>query len=375
MIFLDNASTTQVYDDTLEVYCKYSKELFFNPSAPYKCANDIKSTIDKATKDILKFLNGEANSKLIYTSCATESNNTVLLNQLNKRYKKILISIGEHSSIYNLMQEVKNKGYEIQTINLTKDGTVDIEDFKNKMDNEVGLVSIMHVSNETGAINPIKELVKIAKSINPNCIFHCDGVQAMCKIKVDLKDLGVDMYTFSGHKIHAPKGIAGLYTKIDIHPYLIGGGQQSSLRAGTENVSGIMALHYAIVNTDIDSNFKKVSELFDYVCTTLSGREGIKINTNNNSSHYIVSISLSGVNGATVVNMLDECGICIGTGSACSTKKAGNTTLTAMGISSSNILGSIRVSFCEKNTIEEVKEFCDKLLEVYDKLKKMLGKK
>lgn len=375
MIFLDNASTTRVSQETMQVYSKYACNMFFNPSAPYKEASEIKKDINQATTNILNYLNGEQNSKLIFTSCATESNNTAILGQISKRFKKVLLSIGEHSSVMNLVNHLKNMGYEVDFIKLNESGSVDIDDFKAKMTKDVGMVSIMYVSNETGAVNPIKELVNITKSINKDCIFHCDGVQAMCKYHINLKDLGVDLFTFSGHKFHAPKGIAVLYSKKEIKPYIIGGGQQNQMRSGTENVSGIMSLDYVIKNIDVDKNFEKVKILNNYVRNFFKDKKDILINSSENASPYILSISFCGINGATLVNALNNYDICIGTGSACSTNKAGNTTLNAMGKSKQSIMGSVRMSFSAENTIEEVVFVCEKMLEEFNKLKNILGRK
>ena len=374
MIFLDNASTTKVYDEVLEVYNKYSSELFYNPSAQYKRASFVKKDIMQAEQNILKYINAPIGSRLIFTSCATESNNMAILCSLNRRFKKVLLSVGEHSSVYNLAQEISSRGYQVEYVNLTNDGKIDEQDLISKMTKEVGVVAIMHVSNETGAINDIEKLVKIVKNVNPLCHFHCDGVQAMCKIKVDVKKLGVDSYTFSGHKIHAPKGIAGLYVKANINPYIIGGGQQNGLRSGTENVPGIMALDKAISLIKVDNCFQYVLELNKTAREIFNNCEGITINSNIDNSPYILSLSLSGVNGSTIVDMLDDYDICIGLGSACSTKKAGNVTLQAMGKSNTDILGSVRISFSSDNTISEVETACEKIVECYKRLKKMLRK-
>ena len=374
MIFLDNASTTKVLPEVLDVYNKYSTELYFNPSAPYICANNVKKDILQAEKFILKFLHATSDSKVIFTSCATESNNMAILCNLNKRFKKVLLSVGEHSSIYNLSQEIKNRGFEVDFIKLQENGQVDENDLINKMSSEVGLVAIMSVSNETGAINDIEKLVKLVKSVNFDCYFHCDGVQAMCKIDVNLSKWGVDSFTFSGHKICAPKGVAGLIVKKNILPMIIGGGQQNGLRSGTENVAGIMAMTKAIEILSAKNAFAYVKELNSCARKILGEQKGISINSNQENSPYILSISFAGVNGATIVNMMDADGVCLGTGSACTTKKAGNTTLEAMKVSQENIMGSVRMSFCFSNTIEEVQFACNKLIENYVKLKKIMGK-
>ncbi len=374
MIFLDNASTTKVFDDVMAVYSKYSTDLFYNPSAPYISANNVKQDITMAEKRILKFINAPENSKIVFTSCATESNNMAIFSSLNKSFKKVLLSVGEHSSVYNLAQEIMNRGFECEFVKLKADGKVDEADLVSKMDSNVGLVAIMHVSNETGAINDIEHLVKVVKGINPNCHFHCDGVQAMCKINVNVKALGVDTYTFSGHKIHAPKGIAGLYVKGNILPYIIGGGQQNGLRSGTENVAGIMALDKAIQMAKVNENYKYVQSLNNLAREILKADTRIKINSSIDNSPYILSISAVGVNGATLVNMMDSDGVCLGIGSACSTKKSGNTTLEAMGKDKKEVLGSVRMSFSASNTANEVEFACKKLLDNYQRLSKISGR-
>lgn len=365
MIYFDNASTTKLDNRLNEVIYKYNNLDYFNPSAPYIKSVYISQDIQTARNNILNALNADSNKIITFTSCATEANNTVLLGQLNKRYKKVLISDGEHKSVYNTINFIKNMGFIVETVKLNANGIVDFEDFKIKMTPDVGLVSFIHVSNETGAINPIKELCNHAKSINPNVIFHSDGVQAFGKIKVNVTDLGVDFYTVSAHKIHGPKGIAALYSKQPIKPFIIGGGQQNDNRSGTENVSGIMALGEIVKYFDIDKNYDYVSKLKEKFITFFNEKENVKINSNSNNSPYIVSISFSGVNGETLVHMLEEKDICISTGSACSSKKANNIALASMGLPTLLIKGNIRISFDTSNTEEEVEILCTELYNAY----------
>ena len=285
------------------------------------------------------------------------------------------MSQGEHSSIHNAIQAVRNAGFIVEEIPLTKEGTVSIEAFKQLMTKDVGLVSVIHVSNETGAINPIKELVNIAKTVNPNVLFHSDGVQACMKINVNLDDLGVDFYTISGHKIHAPKGIAGLYIRKNLKPFLIGGGQQEGLRGGTENVAGILSLKYAIENTNIQENNVHVSNLRKLLVELLSDVDGVVVNSRMENSPYIVSIGLTDVNGETMVHALESDNILVGMGSACSSKSKGNHTLLAMGLSQKEIKGNLRVSFSAENTEEEIHLFVNKLSENLIKLKNKITAK
>ncbi|MBQ8749038.1 MAG: cysteine desulfurase [Clostridia bacterium] len=368
MIFLDNASTTKLDREVWSIIEKYSFDEFYNPSAPYYRAKEISNKIKDAKNLIIKALNGASGSNFIFTSSATESNNSVLLGQLNKRFKKVLISSGEHNSISSTITEIERKGFEVILINLNKDGQVDIDDFKAKMDDNVGLVSIIHASNETGAVNDIETLVKITKAINPNCLFHCDGVQAFGKIKVDLKSLNVDYYTISAHKIHGPKGIAGLYVKSNFKPYILGGGQQEGLRSGTENVPNIFAFANICERLDYAKNYDFIVKLRNEFIKTIRINENIIINNFANSSPYILSLILKGVNGETIVNALEKYDIFVGLGSACSSKKVGNATLEAIGFNKEIVKGSIRISFDASNTVEEVVEAGKKILEIYESL-------
>ena len=249
--------------------------------------------------------------------------------------------MGEHPSVYNSALELKARGYDVVFVNLDKTGKVDINDFERKMTSDVDLVSIMHVSNETGAINDILSLVEIAKSVNPKVIFHCDGVQAFGKIEVNVDDLGVDMYTISAHKIYGSKGVGALYLKntVSLKPIIFGGGQESGLRSGTENMLGIYTLYRAsqIVTSNLEVNYKKIANLKKLFLDKL-GQTNLKytIHSFEDNSPYIVSISFAGCRAETLLNMLgDYDNIFVGNGSACSAKKSGNRVLESMGVQKS----------------------------------------
>ena len=241
--YLDNAATTKVFDDVFDLMKKNNDELFFNPSASYSKALSSKKVLNDARKSILNILRGSA-GKLYFTSSATESNNTVFNGVHLRSGDVVLVSKGEHPSVYNAAHRLEEKGVKVFDINLQSNGLVDVEDLKKLLSDKVKLVSIIHVSNETGAINDIKNLVKVVKNYNQKIIFHSDGVQAFGKIKVNLQDLGVDLYTISAHKIYAPRGIASLWIKngIVIDSLLVGGGQEDGFRSSTENVAGAIGL-------------------------------------------------------------------------------------------------------------------------------------
>jgi len=361
MIFLDNASTTKVSKEVQQIVDKFNTELFFNPSALYGEAFSVSKEINKARQEIIKRLGGRSIDNLIFTSCATESNNMVL-KAFIKKNTKALVSIGEHPSVYKTALDLKNNGYDIEFLELDKSGVVDINKFKKMMTKDVDFVSIMHVNNETGAINDIEQLVKYAKSINKKVIFHCDGVQAFGKINVNVAKLGVDFYTISGHKIYAPKGIGALYVKDSkfVKPLLLGGGQEGELRSGTENVSGIMALNKAseLVVNNLENNLIHVKELNNYVRQNV---ENAYIISDEKASPYVLMLGFAGCRAETILHMVEEKGYLIGNGSACSSKKKENRNLSAMGYREDIIEGAIRISFANYTTLEEVKNFVEVL--------------
>lgn len=365
-MFFDNASTTKIDLDIFDALVKDNDQKFYNPGALYSFGRDVKKELELSRQKILRNL-GATSGKLIFTGSATEANNLALFGTLKKNTRKILVSQGEHPSVYNSALEMKSRGYNVQFVPLTRDGTVDVSAFEDLMDEQVDFVSIMHVSNETGAVNDIVKLVEIAKNINPKVVFHCDGVQALGKIKVDVDALGVDMYTISAHKIYGMKGVGALYVanNIRLKPIIYGGEQEEGLRSGTENVLGIK-LFSAVVESAVRNqkvNYEKVTELKNRLLELLenSGIEYI-LNSYATNSPYVLSISFKNCRAETLLYMLDDMGIMVGNGSACSSKKSGNRILEAMGRTNKEIEGNLRISFSKYNTREEIDVLAEKLV-------------
>ena len=370
MIFLDNASTTKVYEKSLEVYNTASLNDFYNPGALYNLGSKNYKSINESKINFLKYLGATSNDKIIFTSGATESNNMAIMGSIKNKNAKLLFSLGEHPAVYNVAKNLESLGYNVEYIKLIENGEIDYDDFVNKIDDKVAFVSIMHVNNETGAVNDIEKLVKYAKSINPKIIFHSDGVQAFGKIDVNVNRLGVDLYTISGHKIHAPRGIGALFCKngINLKPIIFGGGQENGLRSGTENYPAIKAFDKSaeIILKNRMENFnhvKKLSELFKQELLALVPNV---VFNGENKSPYIVSFSLPSSRAETLLHMLDDKGVLLSNGSACSTKKLGNRILQAMGVSNSLIEGSLRVSFSEENSIDEIKIATQEIANCYN---------
>ncbi len=347
--YLDNAATTKAFAEEYDLMKQNNEDLFFNPSSSYSKALESKKVLNDARKQLLTLLRG-THGKFYFTSSATESNNTLFNGVHLRKGDKILISKGEHPSVYNAAHRLENLGIVVKDISLTNEGIVDEVDLKNLLDDSVKLVSIIHVSNETGAINDIKKLTSIIKLFNPKIIVHSDGVQAFGKIKINLHDLGVDSYTISAHKIYAPRGIAGFWIKtgVNIEPLLAGGGQEDGFRSSTENVAGALAFAYASqkVVSELEENYRKVKEMKTEFLQKLFESEisnYITLNSREENSPYIVSLSFADIKGEVLMYSLEQDGVLISTGSACSSKKAGNRTLEAMNVN--DVVGSVRISF------------------------------
>lgn len=376
MIYFDNASTTLISDKALQVYNEVSKNCFFNCSSLHSGGVDAKKRLEQARNDILKCVNASMGDKLLFCSGATEANNMALFGLTNKK-QRVLVSMGEHPSVFNTANALIQRGNEVDFVKLGNDGSVDLEDYKQKIaEKQYDLVSIMYVNNETGAINDIRLLCELAKRANPKCLFHSDCVQAFGKIEVDVARLGVDSISISAHKINGPKGVGALYLKkgVGLGSTVFGGGQEGNLRSGTENLPAICAFAESAKNKiqTLDTDFAKVLQLKRKLFSIFDENHfEYKINGGENVSPYVVSISLVGIKGEVLVHKLEMDDIYIGTGSACSSKSKENRILGAMNKDKSEIAGNIRLSFSAVNTIEEVEVVADKIVKYATELRNL----
>ena len=349
MFYLDNAATTKMFEDVLEETKKYLVQDFYNPSAVYLSSVEIKRDVEKARKITIDAL-GAIDSSLIFTGSATEANNMVVFSNSNLRNKKFVFGMGEHPSVFECAKELEKKGCRVEYIPLSKSGEVDLDAFKKIIETgDVGFISIQHVSNETGAINPIKKLVKLARKFNKDVLFHSDGVQAFMKFDYNVADLDVDFYTISAHKIYGPKGVGALYVKkgVKLNPLIFGGGQENGLRSGTENVFGIISFAKCVQKglKDREENYQKVLKIRDDFLLNLK-KNNIDYVINGNGVPHIMSICFCDkVRGETLVHALEKRDVYISTGSACSSTKHLNRTLESMGVNKNQILCSNRISF------------------------------
>ena len=369
MLFFDNASTTKVDNEIILGLAQINEEYFYNPGGLYGGGRSSRAFVEQCRYEILQNTCADEEYNLIFTGSATEANNLAFMGCVKKNFRKILVSMGEHPSVYNTALELIQRGFNVEFVNLDKTGKVDINDFKSKMTRDVDFVSIMHVSNETGAINNIEELVSIAKNVNSKVIFHSDGVQACGKISNDLTDLSVDMYTISAHKFHGMKGVGSLFVKkgIRIKPIIYGGGQEGGLRSGTENILGIYSMSKAlnIAECNCDKNFEH-AQILKKTFLDLLSKTNLKyvVHSGVDCSPYIVSISFIGCRAETLLNLLNDKGIFVGNGSACSSKNSGNRILENMGVCKEEIESNIRISFSKNNSVEDVEILVNSLVDV-----------
>ncbi|MDR0426093.1 MAG: cysteine desulfurase [Clostridiales bacterium] len=350
MIYLDNAGTMPPPKEAGSEFKEFNglSDNFFNPSATYRGGILVKNRIDAVRNDLAGALRVPAEA-VFFTSGATEANNWIFSGAVKNKKYGVVISAGEHASVYEPAMYLKNAGFDVRVAALTGQGTVDRADFLSKLDENTGLISLIHVSNETGAVNDLAALSGLARAICPKAVFHADGVQALGKLPLDLSASGLDAYSFSGHKVGAFKGIGGLYVKpgVSIRPFMLGGGQESGMRSGTENVPGILSFGraFAAFSRQAAENASEIRGNFAYLVDRLSAIEGVSVAGDPaNNAGYILTLLIAGVRAEVLQTLLYDKGVAVGRGAACSSKKPGNRILEAMGHGKKEIEGALRLS-------------------------------
>jgi cysteine desulfurase len=365
MIYLDNASTTRQEQSSVEIANKFATEEFFNPSAIYATQN---AQVIKQAKQVILQKLGLFSGHVVFTSSATEANNMIL----QSFGDQIVVSMGDHPSVFECAQALKNQGKNIEFCPLLPNGQINQDALMKLITPKTKLVSFIHVSNEHGAINDIASISSQIKAKNPSTMVHCDGVQAFLKIDVNLSQTQVDFYTISAHKIGGPKGIGALVArnKNKLKPLIFGGGQEDGLRSGTENLPAIAAFGH-ICQTRVP-NREHVNNLKQAMIDIFEKEPNIIVNVPNGSP-YVLSVVCMGINGETMVNALKEHGVFVSRGSACSSKKAGNRIFEAMGLNLNQVKSLIRISFFEHNTLEQAKCAANTIVQTYRDLIKRLN--
>lgn len=358
MIYLDNAATTKMYDEALRVLTEANEKRWFNASALYKEASEESKTIRRARETLLGALKA-GDGELYFLSGGTEADNTALFCTRKAKGSRVIVSEGEHDAVINPAKVLKEQGYDVIFAPIKSDGGVDEEKFAALLTPDVSLVSVMHVSNETGAVNDIAKLSAMTKRAAPKAVFHSDGVQAFGKIKVNLRSLGADLYTVSGHKIHGPKGIGALYVAkgAPVKPLVFGGGQEKGFRSGTENGPAIEAFAAAAERTmrNFEEDCSKKRRYLEYLREGLENRvPDVKIITDTErSAPHILTVAFGGVRGEVLLHALEERGILVGVGSACSSHRESRFK-SLLGLDEAHRDGIVRFSVSAFNDFSEV---------------------
>ncbi len=370
MIYLDNSATTEI---SMAAKSKMLRafDIYGNPSSTHKAGIEARRVIEEARGRVGMALGiGHPNAEnLIFTGSGSEANNTAILGcayaKEKRRANKIITTDSEHPSVENVMRRLEKDGFEVVRIS-TKGGRVDESEFLSLIDEKTLLVSMMLVNNETGAVYDLKRLFAAAKRKNPDIITHCDAVQGFMKIPFTPKALSADLVSISAHKIHGPKGVGALYIGPEIIkakkivPYIIGGGQESGYRSGTENLIGIVGFGVAAEEsrTDFAVNTPKMIALRD-LCEKAVRQAGARPNIPEGArAPHVLSVTLPDIKSETMLNYLSGEGICISAGSACSAhSKNMSSTLLAFGLTPHEADCTVRISFSEYNTEDEIKQF------------------
>ena len=356
MIYLDNAATTKPDKECLKKAEKFLNESYFNPSALYAEGYSVQLALREARKNIIENIADSERFDLLFTSCGTEADNTAIFGGAKRG--NVVTTAGEHSAVYACMSELKQRGTEVRLAALNADGSVNTDSLLSLVDEKTSLVSVIHVSNETGAVNDIARLAAAVKKKNKYTLFHSDGVQAYGKIPFRLT-CDIDMYSVSAHKIGGIKGCGALIKRknLIIKPYIFGGGQENGLRSGTENVFGMKVFEYAAEAryAHIADDFKKAQALRALLKSRLDKSLFTEI-SGENCSPYILTVGADGLRGETILHEANDNGLIIGTGSACASneKKRYSRTILACGVGERLADGILRLSLCADNTEKEV---------------------
>lgn len=372
IIYVDNNATTSVAPEVYEAMVPYLTECYFNPSSMYEAAKAASDAVAEARRSIAAAFGGVDPSEILFTSCATESNNTAIegVARAVPGRRHIITTSVEHPAVLEVCRDMKRRGWRVTFLPVNEHGMLDVGDFIRALDPETLLVSIMHANNETGVIFPVEELARITKETDPSIVFHTDATQTAGKEIIDLTDRfrHVDLLSFSGHKLHAPKGVGALFVRrgTPLRPFMLGGHQEGGRRAGTENVAYIAGLAKALELSlaEHETVSARIRELRDRLEEALveaipsvqvNGKGAPRLpNTLNLSCHF--------VEGESLLYQLSSHGICASSGSACTSGSLEPShVLRAMKVPFTAVHGSVRFSFSRYNTEEEV----DRIIQVF----------
>jgi cysteine desulfurase len=376
MIYFDNNATTSVAPEVFQAMQPFLTSVYGNPSSAYNFGRDVRRAIESARENLAELVGARDASELVFTSCGTESDNWAILGalEINPNKKHIVTTRVEHEAVRKLCEKLEQDGFEITWLEVDEQGFLDLDELKNSLRDDTAIVSVMLANNETGIVFPVEEIARVVKG-NSDALFHTDGVNAVGKIPIDLKNTSIDLFSLSGHKFHAPKGIGALYVKknIEFPSFFTGGGQENARRAGTEAVHQIAAIGKAAQLVKDFSSMEKVRFLRDKLedailekipNASLNGTADRKFRLPNTSN-----ISFENTNGEAILARLNDLEICVSTGSACNAEtRAASAVLQALNVPYSKAMGAIRFSLGRYNTETEVDFVLEKLPAIVQEL-------
>ncbi|NLP47245.1 MAG: cysteine desulfurase [Epulopiscium sp.] len=386
-IYLDNGATTPPSSEVIQSILQVVKKDYGNPSSLHRKGMQAEEYIKQTSEEIAKWLKVTP-KEVYYTSGGTESNNLAILGVANayvRSGKHLITTQIEHPSVLEPFKKLEEQGYEVTYLPVNQQGYIDLETLKQAIRPDTILVSIMHINNEVGTIQPIDKIGSIIKKINPSTLFHVDAVQSFGKSIIYPKRWNIDLLSISGHKIHGPKGIGVLYIAKDIkiEPLVYGGGQQNGLRSGTENMIGIAGLYPAVKNAyeNLKDHVSHMVQLKKYLVNELKAKvENISIHGPKleEGAPHIINLGFKDIRGEVLLHALEDKKIYVSTGSACSSHKSTkSSTLQALGLSDEEILSSIRISFSPYTTREDIEICIAEMQQIIPLLRKFVpgGKK
>lgn len=382
-VYFDNSASTKVSEKAIEIMLKTMRDDYANTSGKHIKGVEAESYVKDAADIIAKTLKVKK-GEIIFTSGGTESNNMALIGgaMSRKRYgKHIIISGIEHPAVYRPAEFLTEQGFELSVLPVNSEGQVDLELLKSTIRDDTVLVSVMYVNNEIGAIEPVEEISRIIKAKNKDILFHVDAIQAYTKLRINPKSQGIDMLSASGHKFHGPKGVGFLYidSNVKINPIIFGGGHQRGMRSGTLNTTGIAGMGVAAKEAydNFDERINKISDLKYYLMDELEKTEGAILNTGRgeNFAPQVISVSFEDIRAEVLLHALEDRGIYVSSGSACSSNHPGiSGTLKAICVRENLLDATIRISLSELNNKEEADYFIKNLKELLPLLRKFVRK-
>lgn len=362
-VYLDNSATTRALPGVAALMTKIMCEDYGNPSSMHRKGVESERYIRYAKETIARTLKVQE-KEILFTSGGTESDNIAVIGTAfaNCRAGNHIITTRiEHPAVLQTCAYLEQQGFQVTYLPVDSNGVIRLEDLERAMTRQTILVSIMHTNNEIGSLQPIAEAGALIKRMNPNTVFHVDAVQGFGKFRIYPKKMNVDFLSVSAHKIHGPKGVGFLYMneKVKVKPIIFGGGQQRGMRSGTENVPGIAGMALAIeeIYKDFDEKIEYLYEIKDRFIKGLEGIEGIKVNglTGRDSAPHVVSVSIAGIRSEVMLHSLEDKGIYVSAGSACSSNKPSTSaTLKAIGVEKQYLDSTLRFSFSMLTTEEEI---------------------